>query len=183
MKADSSIFRTAIFRPSAIATILSMCGETQILSGVIEAIAVSMVNDFALGRVHNHPVHSHNCFSIVPDSIEIFTFAFKKLPGIFRDLLIVFGVNDGILVFSIDLFVCNQFYSPKCNAVAFFSVTQQKPDNYTFDERWIGNIKIEIDSGYNNSSFEIAKIEFRDRIIWNAIIYLFYVRIRGYVKY
>jgi len=82
-----------------------------------------------------------------------------------------------------DWFVCIKFDSSERDAVMFFSVAQQKIYDDVFDQRWIRNLKMEIDFGYNNSSLKNCKIEYRDRINRNEVSYLFYARIMIYVQY
>jgi hypothetical protein len=166
-----------------VTVILGTRRETQVLFGIIQAVTVSMVNNFATRSVHNLPVHIYDFSAEILDSVIYAAFWFPKLPRIFGQFLIILGVNDGVSVFYINIFVCEQFYSSKRDAVVFFPVAKKKINNNVFDERWTRNFKTDFNSGHNNSPSKNCRFELRYGIIRNAIIRLFYVIIRSYVKY
>ena len=59
IKIDAEELRRAIFFLSPVAGVLSVSSKAEILLSIIEAIAISMVNNEAGGRIHNFPVHIH----------------------------------------------------------------------------------------------------------------------------
>jgi hypothetical protein len=92
-------------------------------------------------------VHGYNLPSFQPHNITALAFFVVKLPVALRQFFVSLVIDNGAASFYW-LVSHKQFDFPKRDAVVFFSVAQQKPDNDFFNKRWIENSKINIDSGY-----------------------------------
>ncbi len=96
-KMDADIYRGGIFPFFAVAHILGFSRQAEICPSVIEAIAISVVNQKIIGGIQNIPVHTCNyCFTVNfngPSSIELIQAAGKEPFEIVKTIVILLVKN------------------------------------------------------------------------------------------
>lgn len=131
---DASVLGRALNSTNPITRVLGTGGETQILSRIVKADAVAMVNNNTLRGIGNKAVHMDDPAAVEAGSIIGFAGGLKDLPGIFGQFPVIFGVNEGIAVFFIDVIGCHKFYPAKGEAVMFFAIAQYEIKDKVFDD-------------------------------------------------
>jgi hypothetical protein len=97
VKINADKLRRGVFSFCSVAVILRVCREAQICPAVIETIVVFVVNEEAMGRIHNLSVHGkyhRGAVTIEPDGVETAA-VFFCAPVETIQPVEVLRVNDG----------------------------------------------------------------------------------------
>jgi len=117
------VFRCwAVEAAAVVQSVLGLGGVTQIVSAIVEAVAVDVVNDFVTGSLHNDAVHTDEAGKAVEiggtDGV-ISIAVVEGIPFIMDEPAKIVEVNEGILALR-------QFDSHKWVIVLSLSIVKQR---------------------------------------------------------
>lgn len=91
--ADSLVSCSVVASFSSVCGILALCAFSQVVTLVIQAVAISVVYIYAVGRVHYLPVHLHSCSTFPFPCISHGVPSVSASPGIILPLVEMLEVS------------------------------------------------------------------------------------------
>lgn len=70
---------------------------SEIVLSIVPAVVIYVVDYHSFGRIHNPAVHMNYVKAVLDANGVLGIFGFHKVPVVFAELLVIFGVNFGIL--------------------------------------------------------------------------------------